>query len=147
MKTQRLLPALMMATLSWGVAHAADVFAPGFLKREYFEDKTRAEVLAGTAGAPTSVSAIPTFEAPINVGSTYAQRVSGFFIPATAGDYVFFIAADDDADLFLSTDADPAKKKLIAQEAGWSASRQWVTAPAGASTPENKRSDTFDASE
>src|SRR5262245_10163679 len=146
MTTNKLLSTFAMATLSLSVVHAADVFTPGFLKREFFAGKTRQDVEVGTAVDPTSVSSVSTFEAPTNVAYNYAQRVSGFYTPATTGDYVFFLATDDDGDLFLSTDDNPANKKLIAQEAGWSGVRSWLTV-GGGSTAEDKRSDSFSASE
>src|SRR6266581_419819 len=62
-----------------------------------------------------------------------------FLVPPTTGDYVFYVAGDDDSDLFLSTDATPANKRLIAQEVSWSDSRRWVTAGFGLVT--QKRSD------
>ncbi|HAB18103.1 MAG TPA: hypothetical protein DCE44_16850, partial [Verrucomicrobiales bacterium] len=56
----------------------------------------------------------------------YFGQVSGFFIPATSGNYVFFLSSDDHGELYLSTDADPANKKKIAEEPSWSARRYWV---------------------
>jgi hypothetical protein len=40
--------------------------------------------------------------------------VKGFFIPKTSGPHTFYIAADDGAGLFLSTDDNPANKVQIA---------------------------------
>ena len=59
------------------------------------------------------------------------------------GNYVFYISADDDADLFLSTDDTVANKKLIASEPVWNDSKKWVlTDRRNADHPEN-RSDQF----
>jgi hypothetical protein len=120
----------------------SSAFTTGFLKREYFDQKVRADVENGTAGDPTTITFIQGFEAPEGVDDDYAQRVSGLFIPAVTGSYVFFIASDDDSDLFLSTDENPANKKLIAQETAWSDTREWTTS-AGSSDVSAKRSDTF----
>lgn len=122
------------------------VFTEGLLKQEFWANGTRPAVNGGTAGTPTRVSAVAGVNVP-SLGDNYAQRISGFFVPATSGQYVFFINSDDDTDLFLSTDATPANKKLIAQEAAWSNSLQWTTPGGGASTAEDKRSDSFLASE
>lgn len=147
MITNRFLTTFSVAAaLSLGSAFAADVFTPGFLKREFFAGASRADVENGVVTTPTSIIALSTFESPSNVADNYAQRVSGFFVPATTDSYVFFIATDDDGDLFLSTDDSPANKKLIAQEAGWSGSRKWVSV-GGTSTIEDKRSDSFANSE
>jgi hypothetical protein len=118
------------------------VFTEGLLKQEFWANGTRPAVLDGSAGVPTRVSAVAGVNVP-GQGDNYAQRISGLFIPATSGQYVFFINSDDDSDLFLSTDATPANKKLIAQEAAWSNSLQWNTPGGGASTAEDKRSDFF----
>jgi hypothetical protein len=52
--------------------------------------------------------------------------VRGFFIPRTSGPHVFYIAADDRAALFLSTDENPANKVQIAREPEWSARRRYI---------------------
>src|SRR5262249_16198333 len=88
---------------------------------------------------------ITIFESAVGFADNYANRISGYFLPPTTADYVFFIASDDDGDLFLSTDDTPANKKLIAQEAGWSGNRRWNTV-GGTSTVADKRSDQFTAS-
>jgi len=128
-------------------------FATGYLKYEYFPGFLRTDVEAGTAGNPAfnpagtvgsgTSGAVTSFESGINFADNYANRFSGFFVPATTGDYVFFITGDDDCDLFLSTDDKPANKRMVAQEVSWSNSRAWNTAGGGTSTPEQKRSDSF----
>jgi hypothetical protein len=123
------------------------VFATGFLKREFWQGPagvgvTLAAVEDGSAGPPNNVSSLTSFEAPTDVGSDYAQRVSGFFVPAADGDYVFFINSDDQSQLFLSDDADPAHKHLIAEDAGWDSARAWNSFHAPG-TAEDKRSDTY----
>ena len=136
--------ALALALASGFAAQAADVLVPGMLKREFFAGGTRPGVVDGTLTTPTSVGALSTFDAPTGVADNYAQRISGFFIPATTGRYVFFIAADDDADLFVSTDETPAKKQLVASETQWSNQRQWLNTGDGtdnAGDPSTKRSD------
>ena len=60
--------------------------------------------------------------------NNYAERVSGWFIPPTSGNYVFFLSSDDDSDLFLSTDSTQLNKQLIAQETVWSNPREWSAA-------------------
>src|SRR5206468_1032784 len=81
-------------------------------------------------------------EAPTGQGVNYAERLSTIFTPAQTGNYVFFIASDDDSDLFLSLDASPSLKHLIAQETSWSNSREWVSS-SGGSVVASKRSDQF----
>jgi hypothetical protein len=69
---------------------AAQSFIPGKLKEEYWQGSGagpfKADVEAGTAGTPTSVSLLTSFEVPLNIANNYSVRVSGVFIPAATGD-------------------------------------------------------------
>ncbi|TMQ01401.1 MAG: hypothetical protein E6L09_03715 [Verrucomicrobia bacterium] len=117
------------------------ILVPG-AKQEYWSQAT-----LGVTGTPTrdivedpnfstppdSILALPNFETPDEQGSDYLNRVSALFKPPVTGDYVFFVASDDDSDFFISTDSTPAKKYLIAQESGYSGDRH-CTAADGAGT-------------
>ncbi len=82
-------------------------------------------------------------EGPGAYGDNYASRLSGWITPSESGNYVFYLSSDDQSELYLSTDATPANKKLIAVEPQWNNARQWVlTDRRTAATPEN-RSDTY----
>ncbi len=80
--------------------------------------------------------------APGDYADNYGSEIVGYFYPPATGDYIFYIAADDGANLYLSTDANPANKKLIAQETGWSGKRSFTTV-GGCSTIEAKDSSLF----
>lgn len=81
-------------------------------------------------------------EGPAAYADGYGSRLSGWFTPSRSGSYIFFLSADDNAELYLSTDATTANKKLIAMESSWSNSREWITS-SGGSTNEWKRSDQY----
>src|SRR5439155_1355797 len=107
----------------------ASPFVTGYLKYEYFPNHIRTEVEANLAGNPSFAGntigsdksgGATIFQSGIGFADNYANRFSGFFIPPTTGDYVFFVCSDDDSDLFLSTDDKPANKRMIAQETNWS---------------------------
>ena len=78
---------------------------------------------------PTLETAIGYFEWPQsgdiavnpegNVKDNYGAQLIGFLHPPETGDYQFALAADDNAQLWLSTDENPANRQLIAQETGW----------------------------
>ena len=87
-----------------------------------------------------------TIEANNAYGDNYGAQILGYFHPPATGEYTFWLSADDGSHLFLSTDADPANKKLIAQETGWSNQRQWET-PGDVSTIEDKNSSLFTGTE
>ncbi|MBT4275854.1 MAG: hypothetical protein HOD39_13035, partial [Verrucomicrobia bacterium] len=79
-------------------------------------------------------------------GDNYAAQIMGYFHPPASGDYTFWLSADDNADLWLSTDSDPANKHVIAREAGWSNARNWDSV-GGGSVVEDKTSASFGATE
>jgi len=116
----------------------------GWTKVEYWPAANRVGIENGTAGNPAYAYAAPAFEANVNNvnRSGNARRLSGYFIPPTTDDYVFFVNADDDSDLFLSTDSTAANKRLIAQETVWSNPRQWLSS-GGTGSPTTKRSDSW----
>src|SRR5438309_10086241 len=55
-----------------------------------------------------------------------ARRLRRFRVPPTTGNYVFWIASDDNSTLFLSTDDTAARKRVIASVPGATASREWA---------------------
>jgi len=77
--------------------------------------------------ASPSADAILTngFEAPINVSDQYGQRLRALLSPPTSGNYIFYIASDDSSELWLSTDENPANRRLIARVPTWTDSRVW----------------------
>lgn len=122
---------------------ASLVYSPGFVKQEFYSGATRANLENPSyTNPPTKVTYLTSFESPAGQGSSYSERISALFTAPATTNYVFFLASDDDSDLFLSTDSNPANKHLIAQETKWSNSRQWFTS-GGGSVLASKRSDTF----
>jgi hypothetical protein len=102
MKTNsRWLIILMLAGAGVIQASAAQMLTKGFVKREVFTNLLGAAVadLTGSAkftgNQPDAVSLLGSFEALRRSGNQYGQRVSGWLVPPTTGDYVFFIASDD----------------------------------------------------
>ena len=63
---------------------------------------------------------------PDNGGDNYGVQVIGFVHPSETADYTFVIAADDNAELWLSTDEDPANRQLLAVEPQWNGSRAFA---------------------
>ncbi|MEJ8757034.1 PA14 domain-containing protein [Pontibacter sp. H259] len=75
---------------------------------------------------PTSTKELTLFEAPTNAGENYGQRVRGYVTAPTSGQYTFWIAGDNSAELYLSTSEDPAKKVKIASVSTWTNPREWT---------------------
>lgn len=113
----------------------AQTLTTGFIKREVFLNLTGTAVTDLTSSQkfanhqPDSVSFLRSFEAPVNAGANYGQRLSALLVPPATGAYVLFIASDDASELWLSTDGTAANKQLIASVGQWTNSREWNKYP------------------
>ena len=74
---------------------------------------------------PTGREVLNIFEGPTDWADNYGSRLYGWLMPPESGDYTFWIATDDYGQLWLSTDADPANKQMIANVPGWVPSRDF----------------------
>jgi len=75
---------------------------------------------------PTSVEeGLTLFETPTNRADNFGGRLSGWIQPEISGDYTFWLAADDGAEVWLSTTAEPADAVMIVAEDSWGGSRDW----------------------
>jgi hypothetical protein len=152
MKPIRLLGISASLLLLAGSAGAqTTVFTPGVLRHQYWtsanpngvSNPSRPQVEAGQAGLPdTDTIDLTIWDTQFGGAVNYAERISGLFIAPVTTNYVFWVNSDDDSDLFLSPDASPGNKRMVAQEAGWSNVDNWE-AVGGGSTLAQKRSDQF----
>ena len=69
------------------------------------------------------------FETPTDVYDSYGQRLQALITAPQTGNYTFWIASDDASQLFVSTDATPANRQLVASVNVWTSSRQWTKEP------------------
>ena len=115
------------------------------LRMEYFANTTdRTLVEKGNIGPATWLAVEPNVDDPGGHGYNYITRISGWFLPPTKDTYTFYVASDDDSDLFLSTDNTITNKQMIAQEIGWMNLDQWLTGGGGGGTSwDQNNSDTF----
>ncbi len=65
------------------------------------------------------------FEAPTNIDENYGQHMYTWITAPATGNYIFWIASDDNSELYLSTDDSPDNAELIAHVPGWTSSREW----------------------
>lgn len=99
----------------------------GSVLREYWENMTSSSVSGIPVNTrPTSSTQLNSFESPSNVGDYYGQRVRGYLCVPVSGSYTFYIAGDDDNELWLSSSENPAAKEKIAFTTGWTESREWT---------------------
>ncbi len=72
---------------------------------------------------------LPALETPVNEGDWYAQRIRALVVPPISGEYTFWIAADDAAELWLGTDDKETSARRIAWLDSWAPSKSWETHP------------------
>ncbi|MGV3531941.1 MAG: lamin tail domain-containing protein [Chthoniobacteraceae bacterium] len=108
----------------------------GTILREFFQWTSGTIVRPPNLPAnatPTATQLITQLETPSNAADYYTHRVRGFLHAPQTGTYQFWLATDDDGELWLSTDDTPANKRRIAYINGWVASRDWNSNPTGKS--------------
>jgi len=112
---------------------------PGKIVRDWWFDISGSAVsdLTGNArypGSPDGSEFISSFEGPTDWAEQYGSRLRGWLFPPETGDYTFYIAAEDNGELRLSTDQDPANAAVIATSSG-NDPRQFEAAPEQKSAP------------
>lgn len=76
---------------------------------------------------PDVLKVVSSYELnPYNIGNNYGGEFLGYIVPETTDDYIFYLSADDHAELWLSTDDNPANAVRIAQQLNWNAFRNWT---------------------
>ena len=63
---------------------------------------------------PAGQEILPTFAAPTDWKDHFLARLRGFLRVPAEGDYTFWITADEEGELLLGTNSDPASARLIA---------------------------------
>ena len=74
---------------------------------------------------PTTSGSFNSFEITTNSGDNYGMKVYGYICPPTTGTYTFWIASDDNGELWLSTNTSSTNKTRIAYHSQWTNSREW----------------------
>jgi hypothetical protein len=102
----------------------------GSIRLERFEGIFGSTISSLTSAAkypnsPDFTSNPASFEAPSDVMHDYGLRMRGYVCPPTTGSYTFWIAGDNNVELWLSTSNDPAGKTRIAYHNDWTAAREW----------------------
>lgn len=97
----------------------------GSIVREYWNGvagTSVADIPTGTA--PTGTSNLTSLEAPTDFGDDYGTRVSGYITAPETGNYYFWIAGSNAAEIWISNDDEPVN----------AFKRAWVNA--GSATPQ-----------
>lgn len=78
---------------------------------------------------PDGWNYLQSSQAPSNWAENHGTRLRGYLIPPSDGQYTFWVAADDSAELLLSTDAISDNATLIASVPAYTGSLQWNKYP------------------
>lgn len=62
-------------------------------------------------------------------GDAYGSRLQSWIMPPVTCDWNFYIASDDNSELWLSTDEQPSDKELIANVASYTGNKDWFSNP------------------
>jgi hypothetical protein len=112
----------------------------GAITREYWGDIPGNGVSNLLADAdyplsPDKTTRLLSFDEPVNVSDNFGTRVRGYLYPPETGEYTFWIAGDDECRLYLSADALPANKSLIASLTGYTSRYDWEAQSSQQSAP------------
>ncbi|UCG59284.1 MAG: hypothetical protein JSU70_07190 [Phycisphaerales bacterium] len=89
------------------------------------------DALSGLTGSvnypdnPDGWEWVDLFEGPVDWTDSYGSRLSGWLFPPASGDFTFWVAGDNQTQLWLSTDEDPANAVMICEVTGWVPSRDF----------------------
>ncbi len=101
--------------------------ASGTISREFWANVTGSSVAAVPVNTvPTNTSQLTIFEGPIDFTENYGSRIRGYLCPPLTGNYTFWIASDNNSELWLSTNDQPANKVKIASVSGYTEARGWT---------------------
>lgn len=115
---------------------AAWTVARGFVLHRFFQDVSGNYIDALRSDPrfpndPTRTESLERIEWPPDAGneggSNYGNQLSGWLVPPVDGSYTFYVSADDPAEVYLSTDDQPANKQLICLEPQWNNPRMYRT--------------------
>jgi len=85
--------------------------------------------------SPNLSDQLPSFNGPVNWAQNYGARVRGFITAPLTGTYEFWIASDDNSELWFSANTNPASATLIASVPGWTNPQIWNTYASQQSAP------------
>lgn len=78
------------------------------------------------ANAPSKTEYLTSFNDTQSVPNNSGERIFGWFTPTVTGNYIFYVASDDQAALWLSTDSSPSNTFEIAQVQAWMYAEDWT---------------------
>jgi xyloglucan-specific exo-beta-1,4-glucanase len=107
-----------------------NVTVTGSILREFWTGINGTTISSLTSNAnypnnPSGSGQLSSLEGPTNWAENYGTRIRGYIHPTVSGSYTFWVAGDDNTELYLSTSDNPANASRIAYVSGWTNSREW----------------------
>ncbi len=75
---------------------------------------------------PSGRAELTKWEIDPDKKDNYGTRIRGYVHPPQTGKYIFWISSDDQSELWLSTDGNPANKVRICNVSSWTGTREWT---------------------
>lgn len=118
------------STQTFSVTVTTSSGGTGSILREYWTGISGTSVSNLTSNSnypnnPSGNGQLTSLEAPTNWADNYGTRIRGYIHPTTSGSYTFWVSGDDNTDLYVSTNDNPANISRIAYVSGWTNSREW----------------------
>jgi hypothetical protein len=140
---RKLIYLASFVVVSGMVSNANGQLGKGNILYEYWFDISSTAVSALTSNPrypdnPDEGEWQQRFEGHVDWRDNYGTRARGYLYPPATGDYTFWIAGDDECQLWLSTNDDPANVVRIANVSGWTPARDFTNTGGGAGGPEQK---------
>lgn len=126
-------------TVTIDVVDIVEGFIPGSITLSFYENIGGNELINLTNSSrfpnnPDSLTELKRLSMS-NHGDNYGSVIRGYLIPPTSGNYTFWIAGDDQADIRLSTDTDSANASVIATLTAAVSANNWSAQPNQESAP------------
>jgi glucose/arabinose dehydrogenase len=123
-------PALVIFLFTGMIASAQTCPGSGSINFQRWNNITGSAVTNLTSNQnypnnPSSTGSRTLFEMPVNLGNNIGIRMNGYICAPATGNYIFWIASDASAELWLSTTSNPANRVRIAYNTSSTNSRQW----------------------
>gem|GEM_PF-747118 len=137
--------ACLLIVLCFGLVSASNAGSTGKILFEHYWTNGQAtlDALFNTPSFPSwpdSVELRTSLEGPIDWRDSYGTRVRGYLVPPQDGSYTFWIASDDQSQLWLSSDSTSANAVQIASVSGWTPSRDFDNLGGGQGGTQQKSS-------
>ena len=112
-------------------------YQTGLIRQEFWTNVMGRRVSAIPSSRPPDFSQdLTMFEGPaFSVGDNYGSRIRGYICPPLTGAYTFWVAGDDNTELWLGSDDNADTKTNIAYHTGWTTRRDWTKYPTQQSPP------------